>query len=226
MATQCTYADDAFLVQAYPGVVVLFNQQWQLTFVNAQTGDYTVTINGISYTYSATTPPDDVTVIRDGVRAAITTPLVATNIFGADRLDLAEVEAGTITDFSATAPDPADISLVQTVAADNIAAREFWLAQARCLLNCCLIPPCHQELYHASMAAHLLMTSANTDSNGFAASDFEEWRLGPATLRKGAAANDPSDGELGTTVPGRRVLELRRLYIPAVACSPCGVLCA
>lgn len=223
---QCNYADIDYLVSFWPGVRVLLQQKWRLTVVNAVVpGDYTVSINGQPFPYPAQ-PGDDVEAIRNGVQQVLTigTALVSSQPFSNNRLDLTEVEVGTIETLAFVGPNDGDVAIEQTGPANNDEQLQFYLDATECLVNCCILD-CALPTYHAAWAAHKVFTATNTDSNGITAGDFEEWKLGPARLKRGSNASaNVSQGDLARTDPGKEILQLQQMYVPPVMCGPgCAV---
>ena len=71
--TACVPADDTYLTTVWPGVVVRTGERWLVTVDagNVTSGAYTVSIQGLPFTYTAEVPPDDATAIRGGLQTAL-----------------------------------------------------------------------------------------------------------------------------------------------------------
>ena len=216
--SNCTYADVAFLVQAWPGTLVQLQAKWRVTITGTTDGDYSVLINGVPQTFAAVGLDEQ--AIRNGLLGQLTNPLATYNAFGLTQIDVQAVNVGTIESFDVSGPNATDIGFEQTGPSDNTEFLEFWLEQTQCFVNCDLLPKCAQPLYHAAWAAHKVFTAGNTSGSGLTASDFEEWVLGPAKLKRGASGSVSDDtGDLGRTDPGKELLKMQEMYFPPVSCG-------
>ena len=224
----CVLADDAYLIQAWPQVVISTPGQWLITFVAVAAGTYAVTVNGIPYGYDAD-GTETLVQIRDEVLSTLTMGLT----FGASPVGTALMPAILITEIQASGltvaasgpsgPAPSEVTLLQVAGEDNLAQREFWLERAECgVPNCCLFCGCSGDytLYHASLAAHMLMKAQTADSTGFSATNAKRMELGPAKLERNVLEYaTPTDADLASTTPGALVLTLKRRYMPPFMCA-------
>lgn len=232
----CINATDADLILAWPGVVLRTGERW-LVVVDAdlaQTGAYTVEIQGLPFAYSATVPPDDATAIRGGLKTALSGQLFAAVMASGEAgLVLREivppapqVPPGLDVDVTGPAADTIEATLVSG-GDGNAAARAYWLDAVLCSLPACCAVTCPADYtrMHAALAAHwiYLTMPANVGSTGSGANDFQSMRLGPASLSRGASAwgagGAATDADLAQTVPGRYFLSLRRKYVFPVMCA-------
>ncbi len=200
----CTYADDAYLIAAFPGVVVRTPEMWLVTVLAAQVGAYTVTLAGAPFAYAAVAE-DDESDIADGLIGLLGGQMLATvSLVGASALSLGVLGPAAL-DVTATGPAVDTIEATLVSGGDsNATARAFWLERAKCGLPPCCVVTCAADytLMHAALAAHLLFTMGNLGASGSAANDFESMRLGPAALTRGVsawAAASPADGDLAKT---------------------------
>jgi hypothetical protein len=230
----CTFADDAFLVARFPGVVLRTGEVWLVVVdtVNAQTGAYSVTMQGLPYAYTATVPPDDAEAIRDGLMTPLSLQLqAAAALQGATGITLREVvQPGVIpTGLALTVTGPAADTIEATLVSGgdgNATERVYWLEAVKCGLPPCCYVTCAADytLMHAALAAHYLYTTMpqNIGSTGAGANAFESMRLGPASLSKGVVAwgqgGNSADADLAQTAPGRIFLAIRRRYIMPILC--------
>mgnify|MGYP003654407934 CR=1 FL=1 len=218
----CTFADDAYLVAAFPPVVVRTAERWLVVVVAALAGAYTVVLGGADFPFAAGAA-DTTATIRNGLQAALGgQPLAAVGVLGANGLVLDEVNPGGLT---VTATGPGEGSITATLAPgtgdSNAASRAFWLERAKCGLPPCACVTCAADftLMHAALAAHMVLTAAGTGSTGQFAGNFASMSLGPASLTQGASAwKAPADSVIATTEPGRLFLMLRARYIFPFAC--------
>lgn len=223
MAT-CVYADDAYLIAAFPGVVVRTPETWLVAVVAAQVGAYAVGLSGAPFPYDASAE-DDTADIADALVGLLGGQmLAAVSPVGASALSLAAVGPAALT-VTATGPDEGDITATLTGGGDsNAASRAFWLDRAKCGLPPCCVVTCAADytLMHAALAAHLLFTMGNLGATGATANDFESMRLGPASLTRGVsawAAASPADADLAKTGAGQLFLSLRARYVMPFFCG-------
>jgi hypothetical protein len=165
----CEFADDAYLIAAFPQVVVRTAERWLVVVVAAQAGAYDVTLGGASFPY-AWVAGDATTDVRDGLQSALGgQPLAAVGLLGVNGLVLDEVAPGGLT-VTATGPEEGDIAatLQPGTGDSNAASRAFWLARAKCGLPPCCRVTCAADftLMHAALAAHLILTGAGTGGTG------------------------------------------------------------
>lgn len=233
----CPFADDAFLVARWPGVVVRTGEVWLVVVDpgNATTGTYTVTMQGLPYQYGATVPPDDGQAIRDGLLTPLGLQLAAAAApQGLTGIRLQEVvqpgQVGVGLAVTATGPAVDTISAALISGGDgNAADRAYWLEAVKCGLPPCgpcgVTCPDDFTAMHAALAAHWLFSTmpSNVGSSGAGANDFESMRLGPASLNRGAATwgagGNSADGDLARTAPGRLFLAIRRRYMIPIMCA-------
>lgn len=244
MPDGCTYADDAYLLVAFPAVQVVAVEAWQVNVVEAvDGGEYSVDFLGASYPYTAQVG-DTVDDIAAGLLAALSGQMfAAVGQSGAAGL---LVVAATATPLELTVSGPNLGSITATLMPGsgdaNAAQRAFWLERAKCGLPLCCKVTCKADytLMHAALAAHYLMYYAsagggqpilqgggNAGGGGQAAGDWERMRLGPAELSRGVsawAAGGAADADLAKTGPGQLYLLLRGKYVFPVMVS-CGIGC-
>lgn len=229
----CTFADDTYLVTAWPGVVLRTGERWLAGISAAVDGMYTVTMRGLPYQYSATVPGDDTTDIRDGLLvplgaqvAAAVSPQGLTGILLQEVVQPGVVPSGLGVTVSGPAADTIEATLISG-GDSNEAARAYWLEAVKCGMPPCCAFTCRPDFTaaHAALAAHWIYTTMpqNVGSAGAGANDFERMRLGPAELSRGQVtwgqAGAAADGDLARTVPGRYFLALRRTYIFPIVCA-------
>lgn len=217
----CVLADDAYLIQAWPMVVITTPGSWLVTIVAAAAGSYVVTVGGVPYAYEA-----DGTETLSEIRGELLTQLSMGLTFGVSPVGPASAPALLIIEAAATGLTvdvSGPITVSQIAGSSNAATRAFWLARAECgLPDCCYFCGCKADytLYHASLAAHMILVAQNTGPTGYSATDFESMRLGPAALTRGAAGYEaPTENALAKTSPGQTVLMLRRRYLPFIICA-------
>ena len=227
----CVYADDAYLIAAFPGVVVTLPEKWLVTVLAAQVGEYAVNLGASAY-------PVDAAVAPVFPEVAVSTPAIADGLVTAlGASTLAAVAPAGANSLTVQALAPASLGLtvtgpaVDTIEATlvsggdtNAAARAFWLERAKCgLPPCCAFVCCREDftLMHAALAAHLLYVYGNVSPTGGSASAFQSMRLGPASLTKGKSewSGNPADAFLDTTAPGSLYLYLRSKYVVPIMCS-------
>ena len=231
----CTFADDAYLILAWPGVVLRTGERWLVGVDQAlaQTGTYTVTMQALPYQYVATVPPDDAQAVRDGLLvplglqvAAAASPQGLTGILLHEVVQPGVVPAG----LGVTVTGPAVDTIAATLISGgdgNAAVRAYWLEAVKCGMPACCAFTCQSDftVAHAALAAHWIYSTMpqNVGSTGGGANDFERMRLGPAELSRGASAWGQSgaaaDADLARTVPGRAFLAIRRRYIMPIMCA-------
>lgn len=233
----CTFADDAYLVAAWPGVVTRAGERWLVVVQAAATGLYTVTMAGLPFEYVAAVPDPDATTAA--VRNGLLSPLGAQVFAAASPQGLAGIllqevvppppalPTGLAVSASGPAPDTIAATLVSGGDA-NAAARAYWLDAVKCSLPPCALFACCPEDFtrmHAALAAHWIYTTKpeNIGQAGGGANDFAAMRLGPAALTRGQSqwslAGQAADGDLARTVPGQYFLSLRRKYIFPIVCA-------
>lgn len=227
----CVYADDAYLIAQFPGVVVLAPETWLVTVLAAQVGQYSVSLGASQYPATAALAPVypevavSVPAIADGLVNALGASLIAgVSPTGDNGLLVASVAS---TSLALTVAGPAADTISATLIAGgdtNAASRLFWLERAKCgLPPCCAFGCCIADftLMHAALAAHLLYVYGNVSPTGGSASAFQSMRLGPASLTKGKSewSGNPADAFLDTTAPGSLYLYLRSKYILPIMCS-------
>jgi hypothetical protein len=231
----CTFADDAFLVARFPGVVLRTGEVWLVAVDEAlaQSGAYTVTMQGLPYAYAATVPPDDGQAIRDGLLPPLSLQLAAAVApQGLTGIVLREVvQPGVVpTGLAVTVTGPAADTIEATLVSGgdgNAAERTYWLEAVKCGLPPCCAVRCAADftLMHAALAAHYIFTTMpqNIGSTGAGANAFERMSLGPAALSKGVVAwgqgGNSADADLAQTAPGRVFLAIRRRYIFPIMCA-------
>jgi hypothetical protein len=229
--TTCTYADDDYLLVAFPAVQVLVAESWQVNVVAAAEGEYAVDFLGASYPYAAGAG-ESAADIALGLLGALSGQMqAAVGLSGGAGLLVVGASA-TPLDLEVSGPNEGDITatLLPGSGDANAAQRAFWLERAKCGLPPCCAVTCKDDytLMHAALAAHYLLYYGNTGKTGSAAGDWNRMRLGPAELSKGVsawAASSPADADLAKTGPGQLFLALRSKYVFGVAVScggPCG----
>jgi hypothetical protein len=222
----CTFADDAFLVAAFPGVVQTTAERWAVAVLAAQAGTYSVTMQGAQFPYEAAAD-DDVGAIRDGLLAVLGAQMLAAVApSGADAVVLQEGAAGPL---ALTVAGPADDTIEATLIAGgdgNAAGRAFWLERAKCWLPpCCYFVHCTGDytLMHAALAAFYVDKFAGGSSTGTASMGaFKSMRLGPVSLEavaKAWATANPADADLADNGPGSLYLAIRARYVFGVRCA-------
>lgn len=231
----CPLADDAYLIAAWPGVVVRTGERWLVAVdpALAATGVYTVTMAGLPYQYATTVPPDDAQSIRAGLLSPLSLQVqAAASPQGLYGVLLQEVpppppaqSAGLAVSVSGPAPDSITATLISG-GDGNATQRALWLDAVLCgLPPCCAVRcPGDWTRMHAALAAHWIYSTMpqNVGSTGGGANDFERMRLGPAELSRGVSvwgANDAAaDADLARTVPGQFFLAQRARYIFPFMC--------
>lgn len=244
MPDGCTYADDAYLLVAFPAVQVVAAEAWQVNVVVAvEGGEYSVDFLGASYPYAAQAG-DTVDDIAAGLLAALSGQMLAAVGQSGPAGVLVVAATATPLDLEVTGPNDGDITaaLLPGSGDTNAAQRAFWLERAKCGLPPCCRVTCKDDytLMHAALAAHYLLYygsvgggqptlqgGGNAGGGGQAAGDWERMRLGPAELSRGVsawAAGGAADADLAKTGPGQLFLQLRGKYIFGVMTS-CGIGC-
>ena len=219
----CTFADDAYLIAAFPFVVARTPERWLVVVVSAEVGGYSVTLGGASFPFAAVNA-DDTTTVRDGLQLSLGgQPLAAIAPMGIDGLVISELQPSGLA-VTATGPTEGDITatLQPGTGDSNATSRAFWLERAKCgLPPCCVVTcPADYTLMHAALAAHMVLSTGNTGGTGQFAGNFSRMSLGPASLTAGASAwKSPADSVLATTEPGRMYLMLRARYVFPFACA-------
>ena len=229
----CEFADDEFLVALWPQVVVSTPGTWVVTVVAVAPGDYTVTLGGVPYVVPAV-GTEAATAIRDALLAAVSLSLaVAVTPVGATGLLLQQVQQAALSVGAEgpSGPAPSEVTVTQTGGSSNAAFRAFWLEAAKCGVPCCEffrrcsgcgpLVDCTTDFkrFHASYAAHLILIANNTSPTGHSATDFERLSLGPAALERAKVKYaSTSEANLGSTAPGRYVLDLSKRYLPPLWC--------
>src|SRR5574338_126418 len=226
--TTCVYADDDYLVEAWPGVVVRTGERWLVTVLAVADGVYTVEVAGLPFQFVATDPPDTTTTIRQGLLSTLGAQVLATaspqGLAGILLQEIVPPPPNLPTGLAVTATGPAADTIEATLISGgdtNSARRAYWLEQVKCSLPPCCLFTCPGDFtaMHAALAAHWLYLTApqNISSTGGGANDFESMRLGPAALTRGKSAYATSgkalDDALARTVPGQYFLALRAKYI-------------
>lgn len=228
----CAYADDAYLVGHFPALLVKAPEQWLVTVLAAQTGDYTVTAKALPATYPAVAPPDTPATIRGDQATGLLgflqfNPWVVASAVGASSVQVLENVLGPYPvglGLTVSGPAPNTIS-TQLVGGGDVSAdfRALWLEAAKCGLPPCCAVTCADDftLMHAALAAHLAFLMFNLGSSGTSAADFERMTLGPATLWKAKAAAGTSGGPpmRGRTTPGDLFLDIRDRYVVGAMCA-------
>ncbi len=219
----CTFADDAYLIAAFPFVVARTPERWIVVVVTAEVGGYNVTLGGASFPFVAV-GADDATAIRDGLQVGLGgQPLAAIASMGVNGLVIMELQPSGLA-VTATGPMAGDITatLQPGTGDSNATSRAFWLERAKCGLPPCCVVTCPADftLMHAALAAHMVLSTGNTGGTGQFAGNFSSMHLGPASLTAGASAwKSPADSVLATTEPGRMYLMLRARYVFPFACA-------
>jgi hypothetical protein len=220
----CTPADDAYLIQLFPGVVITVREDWLVTILLASEGTYTVTLKGVPYAFEAPIGAS-LTEIRDGLQNELGGQLFAAiNPVGVAGLQIEELGTGGL-GLTVEGPIADSMSATLTAGGDaNEALRIFWLANTLCFLPpCCAFVCCPGDytMMHAAIAAHFLFTMGALNSAGGGANDFDSMKLGPAALNRGSktwGAVSPADGDLAKTAPGQLYLMIRSKYVFGVVC--------
>lgn len=220
----CVFADDAYLIAAFPGVVVLTPETWLVTVEAAQVGAYKVLLGAAQYPATADADSTVTTIADDLVTALGASLLAAVSPTGDDSLLVSQVDLAT--PLALTVEGPAADTIAATLVSggdSNATSRAFWLERAKCgLPPCCYFTSCVGDytLMHAALAAHLLFVFGNLTGTGGSASAFQSMTLGPASLNKGASAwsGNPADTMLDTTGPGQLYLLLRTRYVLPIFC--------
>lgn len=219
----CTFADDAYLIAAFPFVVARTPERWIVVVAIAETGAYNVTLGGASFPFVAVNA-DDATTVRDGLQVSLGgQPLAAIASLGTNGIVISELQPSGLA-VTATGPTLGDITatLQPGTGDSNATARAFWLERAKCGLPPCCVVTCDSDftLMHAALAAHLILSTGNTGGTGQFAGNFSRMDLGPASLTAGPSAwKSPADSVLATTEPGRMYLMLRARYVFPFACA-------
>lgn len=220
----CSFADDAYLIAAFPAVVTTSPGSWTIRIVSAAAGVYSATVQGVVFAVTATNA-DTVETIRKALLNKLSLSLVvAVSPAGVDSIALGQIGAGAVTvAVSGPVNDPPRILLTQTSGGDNAAQRAFWLERARCKVPACHFFGCCEAdftLYHAAWAAHLILLALSAGAGGTSALDFESMRLGPAALTRGLITTASSGAsDLARTPAGQIILQLRRQYLPGLVCG-------
>lgn len=227
----CVYADDAYLIAAFPGVVVLTPETWLVAVLAAAAGEYSVSLGAAQYPVTAALAPVypqvavNVAAIADGLVGALGASLIAAVSPTGDASLLVASVASTSLTLTVAGPAVDTISATLISGGDsNATARTFWLDRAKCgIPPCCTFGGCIADftLMHAALAAHLLYVYGNVSPTGGSASAFQSMRLGPASLTKGKSewSGNPADAFLDTTAPGSLYLYLRSKYVLPIMCS-------
>lgn len=224
----CTYADDAFLIAAFPGVVKRTPEQWVIAVLASAVGNYTVNISGAPFVAPALLG-ESTSDIRYSLQASLGGQMfAAVSPVGAASLVISAASAttGLALTVSGPAVDTIEATLVAGTGDSNAAQRALWLEEAKCGLPPCCVVTCARDytMMHAALAAHLIFTMGNLGATGASANDFDSMTLGPASLKRGLsvsqwAAASPADGDLATTGPGQMYLRIRSRYIFGVRCG-------
>lgn len=221
----CTFADDSYLVAAFPGVVKTVPERWLVTVDGAAEGLYTVTMAAVGYQLEAGLG-DGVGAIRDGLLVALAGQMsAAVSSSGVASLVLDATSSASLgVAVAGPAPDAISASLVSG-GDGNAAGRAFWLERAKCWLPPCCVITCASDytLMHAALAAHYIDKFAGGASTGSAMlGPYKSMRLGPASLEAAAkswASGNPADGDLDAGGPGSLYLAIRARYIFGVRCG-------
>ena len=221
----CTFADDAYLVAAFPGVAQSVPERWAVTVVAAQQGPYTLTAQGAAYGFDAGLGAT-VTEVRDGLRTALGAQMFAAVVSsGANAIVLQEASQGPL-DLAVIGPADGTITATLINGGDgNAAGRAFWLEKVKCWLPPCCLVTCKADypLMHAALAAHYIDKFAGGATGGSASmGQFKSMRLGPASLEAAAkawASANPADSALDDGGPGSLYLSIRARYIFGVRCG-------
>ena len=230
---ECEFSDDDFLVAMWPQVVISTPGTWLLMVVAVAAGDYTVTVGGVPYVVAAD-GTESIGELRDSLLAAVSLSLaVAVMQVGPSGLLLQQVQQASlaVSADGPSGPAPSEVTLTQTGGSDNTATRAFWLEAAKCGVPCCdffrrcggcgPVVDCITDYkrFHASYAAHLILIANNTSPTGYSANDFDRMSLGPASLERAKVKYaTTSEANLGSTSPGRYVLDLSKRYLPPIWC--------
>ena len=226
----CVFADDAYLIAAYPGVVVRGPETWAVAVLDAQAGEYSVSLGASQFPVVAVDPPTwpEVAVtkpaISDGLLNALGGSVLVAVAPSGDDAVLVQALGPTTLDLTVAGPAVDTIEATLVSGGDtNAAQRALWLERAKCgLPPCCAFGCCIADFtaMHAALAAHLLYVFGNLSGSGGSAGNFQSMRLGPASLAKGASAwtNNPADTFLDTTAPGQYYLLLRSRYVMGIFC--------
>lgn len=219
----CVPADDAYLIAAWPMVVVQTPEVWQVSVLQALAGTYTVLLGAAEFPYTAALGATDSDIQAGLLLALGGQMLAAVAPSGTNAILVSAGAPGLVVTAEGPAQDSISAALISG-GDSNAAQRAFWLERAMCRLPpCCAFSyGCVEDytLMHASMAAHMVLTANAVSGTGASANDFRSMRLGPAALAKGASAwaANPSDGDLAQTAPGQLFLALRTAYIAPFMC--------
>jgi len=224
----CTFADDAFLIAAFPGVVKRTPEQWVVAVLSAAVGNYTVNISSAAF-IAAALIGEDASDIRYGLLSTLGGQMfAAVSAVGAASLVLSALSATTGLALTVSGPGEGTIeaTLVAGTGDSNAAQRALWLEEAKCGLPPCCAVTCARDftMMHAALAAHLIFTMGNLGATGASANDFDSMTLGPASLKRGMsvsawAAASPADADLATTGPGQLYLRIRSRYVFGFRCG-------
>lgn len=221
----CTFADDAYLIAAFPGVVKTTPEVWAVAVLAAQAGAYSVDSNGAEFPFEAAAE-DDATGIRNGLLAALGGQMFAA--VAPSGVNAIVLQATSSASLGLTVSGPAVDTIEATLVSGgdgNAAGRAFWLERAKCWLPPCCLITCTSDytLMHAALAAHYIDLFAGGASTGSATmGKFRSMRLGPASLEataKAWAAGNPADSDLDDGGPGSLYLAIRARYIFGVRCG-------
>lgn len=220
----CIFADDAYLVAAFPGVVQTTYERWAVAVLAAQAGTYTVASNGAEFPYDASDEAT-ATTVRDGLITALGAQMFAAVAPSGTNALLLDALSGPL---ALTAMGPAVDTIEATLVSGgdgNAAGRAFWLARAKCWLPPCCLILCADDytLMHAALAAHYIDLFAGGASTGAGTlGKYKSMRLGPASLEAAAkawAAGNPADADLDDGGPGSLYLAIRARYIFGLRCG-------
>ena len=224
----CTFADDAFLIAAFPGVVKRTPEQWVVAVLASAVGGYTVNISGAAFVAPALLG-ESTSDIRYSLQASLGGQMfAAVSPVGAASLVVSATSAvtGLALTVSGPAVDTIEATLVAGTGDSNAAQRALWLEEAKCGLPPCCVVTCARDytMMHAALAAHLIFEAAAIGATGASANDFDSMTLGPASIKRGLsvsswAAASPADGDLATTGPGKMFLRIRSRYVFGVRCG-------
>lgn len=227
--TACAHADDAYLVELFPSVVLRAPERWQIQILDAVSGDYVVTVAGVVYPMAepAVVPPDTTETIRNHVLAGLGVSMD----FAASAAGLVSVlideEGVEGLDVEVEGPAEGTISATLIKGGDtNAAQRALFLEAAKCGLPPC---PCGVDcaedfrMMHAALAAFMILYFGKgaIGQGGQSVGNFKRMRLGPAELEKlaSSAAKGTADEILLKNGAGELYLLIRSRYVFGVACA-------
>lgn len=220
----CDYADDAFLISRFPGVVTAIPGSWQVSVgAPVVAGDYGVEVDAA--TYSATVgAAEPVSQVRDKIKVALAAqnPLVlAVSSTGTDSLLLRELSSGLVSTVLPVFPAGGALTVTQITPQDNAVYRATWLESTKCMVDCRWFRGCCAEftLAHAAYTAFFLALFEGTDGTGLDASAYSRLRLGPGEVQRYLSAGSAPPEFLQRNNYGELALMLTRRRVPGLLVS-------